>query len=88
MQENTEDLCKLDQSLRNEELAPISDISEDEIDIGEPVRSFRSLFTSERRSTVVSEMNHQSSEICSELPVSSYLASSTILDQDPDDRRK
>jgi hypothetical protein len=83
-----QDLCKLDPRLRNEELPPISDMSEDEIDLGEPVRSFRSLFTTERRSTVVSQMNYESSEISSELPLSSHLASSTILDLNPEDRRR
>jgi hypothetical protein len=83
-----QDLCKLDSRLRNEELPPISDISEDETDLGEQVRSFRSLITTERRSTVVSAMNHESSEICSELPVSSHLASSTILGQNTEDGRR
>ena len=83
-----QDLCKLDPRMRNEELPPISDISEDEHDTGGPVRNFRSLFSSARRSMIVSEINHESSEISGELPVSSHLASSTILDANPEDRRK
>ena len=82
-----QDLCKLDPRLRNEELPPISDISEDETDIVEPVRSFRSLFTNDRRSSIVSGINQQASEICLEPPVPTHLASSTILDQHATDRR-
>ena len=47
-----QNLCKLDPRLRNEDLPEISDVSDNNEEVQEPVRSFRSLFTSDRRRTV------------------------------------
>ena len=80
-----QDLCKVDPRLRNEELPTISDISEDENDPPKPVRSFRSLFTSDRRSSVLSEMNTESIEISTEPVNTPHLASSTVLSENPEE---
>ena len=67
----------MDPRLRNEELPPISDVSDDEV-FQEQVRSFGSLFTGGRRSVLCSEANQLSSTVHDEAPAPDHLASSTL----------
>ena len=74
-----QNLCLVDPRLRNEELPPISDVSDDEV-FQEQGRSFGSLFTGSRRSVLCSEDNRLSSTVHDEAPATDHLASSTILE--------
>ena len=74
-------LCLREPRLRNEELPPISDVSDDEV-FQEPIRSFGSLFHGNRRSVLCSgsDVIRENTSIHCESPVNVHLASSTVLD--------
>ena len=74
-----QNLCLVDPRLRNEDLPPISDVSDDEV-FQDQVRSFGSLFTRNRRSILCSEANQLSSTVHDEAPAPDHLASSTIIE--------
>ena len=72
-------LCLVDPRLRNEELPPISDASDDEV-FQEPVCDFGAIFTGVRRSVLCSEQNRLISTVHDETPEPDHLASSTIVE--------
>ena len=69
-------LCLMDPRLRNEELPPISDVSDDEV-FQEPIRSFGSLFHGNRRSVLCSgsDVIRENTSLHCESPANVHLAS-------------
>ena len=84
-----QNLCKSDPRLRNEDLPEISDVSDDNEEVQEPVRSFRSLFTSDRRRSVLcAGINSASDELCNVTSAPVHMASSTIVTDAVPEKRK
>ena len=84
-----QNLCKLDPRLRNEDLPEISDVSDDNEEVQGPVRSFCSLFTSDRRRSVIcAGINSASNELCNVTSAPVHMASSTIVADAVPEKRK